>query len=185
MPYWVCDMCSGSGTVSGQIHVNPDTGKGWCRLFIRSLRRAMEFMVNAGGEGAEGYTALKERMEQTAENPWDTLPEVIQHRLQQWYRPERGEQFIVYIPDRDRARTEDGMAGVVISTIRLIYHNPRHHRECRSGEPMELEHASGKGKGSVSIKTSVWEIKHMTVDRDGITRMRRGLSAGKFKAVWR
>jgi predicted Zn finger-like uncharacterized protein len=185
MPYWVCDMCSGSGSVSGQIQVNPATGTGWCRLFIRNLRRAMEFMTSAGGEGNEGYPVLKERIERTAENPWDNLPEVVQHRVQQWFHPRGGEEFIAYVPDRDHVRTEDGMAGVLISTTRLIYHTPRCHYQANAAEPLELEHASARGKGSVSIMTPAWTIRHMTVDRDGITRMRRALTLGKFHAVWR
>jgi hypothetical protein len=185
MPYWVCDMCSGSGSVSGQIQVNQSTGKGLCRLFIQNPRRAMDFALAAGGESTEGYRQLKERVDQTAENPWDSLPEVVQHRLQQWFVPERGEVFIAYAPDRDHVRTEDGMAGVLLSTTRMIYHTPRRHRVCSAHEPMEFQHASGAGKGSITIKTPSWAINHMSIDRDGITHLRRGLLVGKFRAVWR
>ncbi len=185
MPYWLCDMCSGAGCVSGQIHVSRDASRGWCRLFIRYPRRAMEFMINAGGEGAEGFRELSERVERTAENPWNSLPEVVQQRIQQWYHPKSDEHFLAYVPDRDRTRTEDGMAGVVISNTRLIYHTPRSHHQAKFGQPLELEHASGVGKGRISIITPNWTIHQMTVDRDGITRMRRALTLGRFHAVWR
>ena len=184
MPYWVCDMCSGTGQVSGQIQVNPETGKGWCRLFIRNVHRSLEFMVNAGGEGAEGYDMLKERVEQTAEHPWDNLSEVVQHRIQQWFQPKGGEQFIAYVPDRDHVRTEDGVAGVLISSRRLIYHNPRRHWEMSVEDPVELQTFTGGGRGSVSISTPSWSIRQMSVDRDGLTRMRRALALSKFQAVW-
>ncbi|MGB2820085.1 MAG: MJ0042-type zinc finger domain-containing protein [Phycisphaerae bacterium] len=184
MPYWVCDMCSGTGQVSGQIQVNIETGKGWCRLLIRSIHRALAFMVNAGGEGAEGYDRLKERVEKTAENPWDNLAEVVQHRIQQWFRPQGPEQFVAFVPDRDHVRTEDGVAGVLISSTRLIFHNPRRHWEMAVKDPVELRTSTGRGKGSVSITTPSWSIQHMTVDRDGLMRMRRALSLGKFQAVW-
>jgi hypothetical protein len=36
----------------------------------------------------------------------------------------------------------------------------------------------------VAIKTANWTIPRMTIDRDGIARLRRGLSLGKFMAVW-
>ncbi len=184
MPYWVCDMCSGSGAVSGQIKVNPDTGKGSCRMRIRHPRRALAFAEAAGGDRTEGLHKLTELLEKTRENPWDALPEVVQHRVEQWYIPEPGERFLAYVPDRDHARTEDGMAGVVVSDKRLIYHTHRRHRELAAGEPLELEHSTGGGKGNVSITTENWSIKHMTVDRDGILRFRRALSLGPFKPVW-
>ena len=184
MPYWVCDMCSGSGTVRGQIQVNPSTGKGFCRLYIRNIHRALEFMIAAGGRSNEGCQTLQERVEQTQVHPWDNLPEVVQHRIDQWFKPEGAEVFLAYVPDRDHVRTEDGMAGVLISTIRLIYHTPRRHRESTVREPLELQHAAGAGKGSVSVRTPGWSIRHMAVDRDGISQMRRGLTLGKFLAVW-
>ena len=93
MPYWVCDMCSGSGTVSGQIQVNRTTGTGLCRLFIRNPRRAMEFAQVAGGENTEGYGELKDRVEQTVVNPWDSLPEVVQHRGRRGRPTPGGPQF--------------------------------------------------------------------------------------------
>lgn len=184
MPYWICDMCSGAGHVRGQIQVNAKTGKGFCQLFIRNIRRGFQFMTEAGGEEAEGYEELKERVEKTTDDPWDNLPEVIQHRIQQWFNPEKDEVFVAYVPDRDHARTEDGIAGVVISSKRLIYHTPRSHRELNIKESLELSHASGGGKGRVSITTSGWRVRQMSVDRDGLRRMRRALATNKFQAVW-
>jgi len=184
MPYWVCDMCGGSGQVSGQIQVNRETGGGLCRLLIRSPRRALGFIDAALGQNVEGYQAVKDRVEQLVENPWDNLAEVVQHRIQQWFQPRHGEQFLSYTPDRDYARTEDGMAGVLITNQRLIAHYSRRHREAPVTEALELTHSFGAGKGHVAIKTANWTIPRMTIDREGIARLRRGLSLGKFMAVW-
>jgi len=184
MPYWLCDMCSGSGQVSGQIQVNPETGGGFCRLLIRGPRRALAFIDTALGKNIEGYQLVRDRVDQLVENPWDNLAEVVQHRIQQWFQPHQDEQFLSYTPDRDYARTEDGMAGVLITNQRLIAHYSRRHRESPVTEPLELTHSFGAGRGHVAIKTATWTIPRMTVDRDGIARLRRGLSLGKFMAVW-
>ena len=184
MPYWVCDMCGPSGQVSGQIRVNPETGGGFCRLLIRNPRRALAFIDAALSQNVEGYNLVKERVDQLVENPWDNLADGVQHRIQQWFQPRPGEQFLAYAPDRDHARTEDGMAGVVVTNQRLIAHFSRRHREATADEPIELTHATGVGKGHVSIKTANWNIPKMSIDRDGIARLRRGLSLGKFKAIW-
>lgn len=71
------------------------------------------------------------------------------------------------------------MAGLVVSTTRLILHTPRYHREVGVGESLELQHASGVHKGSISIKTATWEIRHFTVDRDGLMRLRRAVFRGE------
>lgn len=184
MPYWLCDMCSGAGQVSGQIRVNRETGGGFCRLLIRNPRRALGFIDTAFGKGVEGYDLVKDRVDQLVENPWDNLAEGVQHRIEQWFHAKKDERFLAYVPDRDYARTEDGMGGVIITSQRLISHCSRRHREGTVKDAFELTHSFGAGKGHVSIKTAAWTIPRMTVDRDGIARMRRGLSLGKFMAVW-
>jgi len=185
MPYWLCDMCTGAGMISGQINMNSATGEGFCRLLFRNLRRAEEFLINAGERDSPSHTELRRNITATAENPWDTLPLVVQHRLQQWFQPGAGERFVAYIPDRDRARTEDGMAGIAVSNRRLIYHRQMRHREVGITEVIELQMATETGKDILRIKTSKWQAKHITLDRVGIDRLRRALTAAKFRAFWR
>ncbi len=185
MPYWTCDMCSGTGTISGQIRVNTTTGAGSCRLLIRNWRRAEEFLAASGGKDSPAHKLLQAKIEETAENPWDVLPEAVQHRLEQWFRPEEGERFMAYVPDRDHSRSEDGMAGLTISTKRLIYHSEMRHREMRSDQTLELELAMGKDRGRVRLRTPDWQLKNFTVDRDGLAKLRRALSLAKFHATWK
>lgn len=187
MPYWVCDMCScsGAGLLSGQFQPGGADEKGLCRLWVGSMHRALEVMGAAGAEGTPDYARLKERVESTAENPWDLLPSVIRHRLEQWFHPESHERFLAYVPDRDHARTEDGMAGVVITDRRLIYHTHARHRETGIQDSVDLEPSMSGSKHNVRIRTSGWEVHHFTVDRDGLAHMRRALTVGRFKAHWR
>lgn len=185
MPYWVCDLCSGNGMLSGQVQVNAGTGEGVCQLQIRALRRAAEFFAAAGGSGTPEHHELMRRVAALADNPWESLPEAVQHRLEQWFRPSPGEQFIAYIPDRDHFRTEDGMAGFVISNRRLLYHSKIRHREATVHDGVELELAASSGKRVVRVTTGAWDLPRVTVDREGIEHMRYALAVGKFKAVWR
>ena len=185
MPYWLCDMCGDSGTISGQIQVNTDTGQGQCRLLIRNLRRAEEFMAAAGGAESPEHQELRQYLAEVSETPWDIVSLVVQHRVQQWFSPQKDERFLGYIPDRDRVRTEDGMAGLLISTERLIYHTDFRHREAARTEPVELQLSMGGDIGNLRVKTPSWQIKHFTVNREGLAHLRRSLTLGKFKATWR
>jgi hypothetical protein len=184
MPYWLCDMCGTSGAISGQSIGDPSKEDSRLRLLIRNLRGAAEFMAAAGGKDQPGYTELTECIEATKDVPWDQVPLSIQHRLQQWFKPKSGETFLAYIPDRDRVRTEDGMAGLLISSKRLIYQVKLRHRECAVDHPMEFRLAMGKEAGRLRIKTPGWEISHLTLDRNGIQHLRRSLTLGKFQANW-
>ncbi len=183
MPYWLCDMCGSSGSISGEIHVNT-TGEGRCRLLICNLQRAEEFMTAVGGAGSPEHAELQQHLADVAETPWEMVSMVVQHRLQQWYTPQEDERFVGYVPDRDRVRTEDGMAGLVLSTKRLIYHTQFRHREAIRTDPVQLDLAMAGDKGNLRIAAASWRIKHFTVDREGLARLRRSLTLGKYKASW-
>jgi len=184
MPYWVCDMCTGKGMISGQIQMDSTGSKGLCRLFIRNLRRAEDFLIRAGGQDTHDHSELRRRITASAQNPWDNLPEAVQHRLGTWYNPGRGERFVTYVPDRDLARTEDGMSGLVVSNMRFIYHTRLRHRESKISEPIKLQLSMSTSKGRLRIKSPSWDIKGFTVDRDGVSNLRRALTTAKFNAVW-
>lgn len=184
MPYWLCDMCGGSGSISGEIHVSTTTGEGRCRLLICNLHRAEEFMAAVGGADNPEHAELQQYLADVAETPWETVSLVVRHRLEQWFTPQKDERFVGYIPDRDRVRTEDGMAGLLLSTKRLIYHTQFRHREVVRTEPVELHLAMAGDKGNLHMTTASWRIKHFTVDREGLARLRRSLTLGKYKATW-
>jgi hypothetical protein len=185
MPYWVCDMCTAVGLVSGQINVNPETRKGICRLRIRSLRAAEQFMAAAGAGDTEDHDTIKAKLDAQEENPWDDLPETVQHRIKQWYKPHSKERFVAYVADRDRARTEDGMAGILLTTDRMIYHQAYRHEEIPIQESAELALSMAGPKGDLSIRTPQWKVKRMRLDRDGVKTLRRGLFKSSAKAHWK
>jgi hypothetical protein len=184
MPYWLCDMCTGAGLIGGQVQVKSDTGSAICRVHFRNIHRALEFALAAGGEDAPGTAELRRRAESSSENPWQHLPETVQHRIQVWWSPRQGERFLTYVPDRDHVRTEDGMAGIVVTSQRLIHHTPLRHKEIPINERVELKLATSSGRGKLKIQTRNWDVKRMTIDREGISRLRRGLTLAKFPAVW-
>ncbi len=185
LPYWLCDMCRDPEAVLAQIRVNPETGQGTCWLYIRNPRRAEEFIRNAAGENVALFDKLHELNEAGQDNPWDLLPLTVQHRIEQWYRPDKDEHFLCYAPDRDHNRTEDGMAGLIVSDRRIIYHTHLQHREATVGEHLELTLSMGSTVGHLKMKTAKWDVKRMPIDRDGVRTFRRALTLGKYGAQWK
>jgi hypothetical protein len=184
MPYWLCDMCNAAGAISGQIEVNQATRAGHCQLLIRNLRRSMEFMAGAGGHDDPQYQKLAKLVLDTGENPWDLLSIVVQHRVQQWFHPRAGEAFVAYVPDRDRTRTEDGMAGILITNQRMIHHIAIRHQETPVDRPLWIQLATAGVRAKLNLKTPTWELKQFTMDRPGMDVLRRGLTLAKFKTTW-
>ena len=184
MPYWVCDMCTGSGSISGQIQVNSTTGKGRCRLYVRNLKLAKDFLSNNGAEGSEDYVHLQEFVEELEEDRWGALPSVVRHRVEQWFRPRKGERFVAYIPDRSFGRTEDGMNGLVISTKRLVYQRTPRHQESPVENELTIQVRLAEGKDVASIEAADFKKRAVTLDRAGMMLFRRALSKGRFRASW-
>jgi hypothetical protein len=184
MPYWLCDMCGASKAVSGQIQINSKTGEGPCRLLIRNLHRAEEFLCAVGARGMHPHRELIKHVTQMGEKPWDFLSLVVQHRLEQWFKPTAGEAFLAYVPDRDHARTEDGMFGLVVTSRRIIHHTSLRHREGDVSAALELVLSAGAKKGELVVTLPVWKVA-VKVDSEGVAKFRRALTLGKFQATWK
>lgn len=184
MPYWLCDMCAISKAISGQFQINTETNEGTCRLLIRNLRRAEEFLAAIGARGTGIHRELVNHIAVSAENSWELLPLAIQHRIEQWFRPSPGEQFLTYVPDRDHARTEDGMHGLIVSNRRLVHHTRMRHREIDAAQSLEIALSFGKKKGELVVQLPAWSV-HITVDGDGIAKLRRSMVQGRYRVTWR
>jgi len=184
MPYWLCGLCTGRGLLAGQISINASTGKGMCRLRIKNLRLAEEFLVAAGGGGTDEHAKFAEYVSRQQEQPWDLVPEIVQQRLAEWYSPNRGERFVAYVPDRDVSHIDEGLAGLVVTNRRLIYHGGDRREESLVGERIRLQAPSSTGTVRLRIKTPRWEVGRMALDRNGVDDLRRALTAAQFKAVW-
>ena len=183
-PYWVCDMCSPVGLMHAANSIDRKTGKGKCLLQIDRIWRAEMFLVNAGGSGSPAHQLIHKRIDDNPELPWDTLAGAVQQRIKQWFRPHRGEQFVAYTPDRRHSRTEDGMAGLLITNRRLIYHSSRRHFENIKGQQLSIGLMSAAGHYRIRIKGANWEIQQMNVDKSGLERLRRSLIKQKYEAKW-
>lgn len=183
-PYWVCDMCNPGGLVFAMNEIDTRTGQGHCHLQIERLWRAEEFLIAAGGEGSPAHEELLRALEGHPETPWDTLAGAVQQRLRQWYKPKSGERFLAYVPDRTHSRTEDGMAGLVVTNRRLIYNTSMRHREAEKGQALELDFAMVNGQLKLHVQAASWEVKNLVVDKPGLERLRRALAKEKYRAVW-
>ena len=184
MPYFVCDLCSAAEWISGQIQINADTGQGICRLHMRNLPLAREFFLNAGGKDTDDDHRFQEFLERIQENRWEALPTAVRHRVEQWFRLQAGGRFIAYVPDRAFGRGEDGMNGLVISDARLIYHRPPLHYEIPNGTQVNVQVRLNGGKEVVTLESSDYKRRSITLDRGGMMLLRRGLSLAKFSAAW-
>ena len=137
MPYFICNRCTMTGAV--MTHVQPTSNGGQeCELGIASLKRAAEFLAHNVGRKHADYKTLLEKVNRLKNDPWQTLPLSLRHRIENWFKPAEGERFICYIRDNDYAKAEAGMGGLVLSDRRMVYHKFSSRKEMDLTGPLEL-----------------------------------------------
>ena len=183
--YWICDMCTPNDMVLARNEISSETHQGHVQLQIARLWRAEEFVHGLGGKESDAYGVITEAIEHHIESPWDQLPGVVQQRLRQWYTPRSKEKFVAFVPIHTRLRAESGMAGVIISTQRMIYHHSMRHRDCEKDESITLTFARQEGQLRLSVEGNGWSLKNLHIDQAGLESLRRALLSEKFNAVWK
>ena len=182
--YWICDMCTPNDMVLARNEISGETHKGQVQLQITRLWRAEEFLHELGGKGSDADDIIRDAIEHHTESPWDQLPGVVQQRLRQWYTPRSKEKFVAFVPIHTRLRAESGMAGVIISSQRMIYHHSMRHRDCEKGEAITLTFARQEGQLRLSVDGNGWSLKNLHIDQAGLESLRRALLSEKFNAAW-
>jgi len=123
-------------------------------------------------------------MEGKKETPWDQLPETVQQRLLKWYKALNKEKFVVYIPDRTYSRSEDGTAGIIVTSRRLMFRSARRFHELQKGESLKLSFAMSGKELYLNILGANWEVKKMLTDKASLMKLRRSLTKENFEATW-
>ncbi|MFP4354470.1 MAG: hypothetical protein ACLFUJ_05040 [Phycisphaerae bacterium] len=184
MPFWICDICSGVGLVSGQCNIDPSHGSGWFRLRIANLEVAEKFLINLGKENSVEHAEIRLRIDSLDKHPWMSLSASVQHRIEQWYQPKGQEQFLAYVPDRDRSTTEDGVYGIIVTDQRMIFHCKYRHYESPRDLPIHLEWSTRRGRMVLHMRSPGWESPRFYIDRQGLALLRKALQRGQFAARW-
>jgi len=141
-PYYVCSSCSAVGAVVTDVHPAPDGQGEVCELGISSLPQAEGFVLAVCGEASEAHQQIREAIRTGSARPWQRLPLTVRIRIRRWYEPREGERFLMYIPDAEFAKAEAGLAGLVLTDSRLIYHKSLAHVEIPRSEKIEMSSAT-------------------------------------------
>ena len=183
MPYWLCEGCDYEDMVTGHLIENAKTGDQTCQLHLTNLHLARDFLHNVDGT-EQDIANLDQWCITEDDKPWDLVPESVRQRLKQWFKAEQDETFLAYVPDRALSRREEGMAGVVVSDHRLVYRSNLRHKQANKDVPITLQLAMTRELGQINIETPQWKVLRMTIDREGVRRLRRALTLGRFSTTW-
>jgi hypothetical protein len=117
-PYYVCRNCSAVGAVVTDVRRSGKQEE--CELGIFSLCVAQDLVRIWCGEDCPAYGQIHQALRESRGDAWRAMPLAVRSRIRQWYRPLEGEHFLGYVPDGDFAKTEAGLAGLVLTDQRLV-----------------------------------------------------------------
>ena len=182
-PYYVCKNCSAIGAVVTDVHVSPDGRGEECELGISSLSLAERFSARVCGPTASAVSEIRRARKERKGDPWRRLPLSIRVRIQRWYQPAEGEKFVAYFPDADYTQSEAGLAGVVLTDQRLVYHKSVALTEMPLTERITV---SARPKGQhvqVEILSASGDVARLTAQQSVAEELQRLL--GRQSAVVR
>ncbi len=105
--------------------VSTDGSREACEVTVPSGQVAVQWVERVNGRCGPEYAKLRTDVAHLSSDAWTQLPEKVRTRLEPWTKFQRGEKFLLYLNDPDFTNSDAGLAGIVITDQRLIYHKYR------------------------------------------------------------
>ena len=185
-PYYLCRECSPIGAVVPDVRFTADGHTHEFELGIFSLKRAEDFIRIVGGTECPALKQIREAVRKDSSDPWRALPLAIRSRIKQWFTLADGEKFAVYIPDGEFAKTEAGLAGIVLTDKRMVFRKFASKVEIPLTENISIERGTAKKSGKPQLRISSRATKPALLVADDaiVERLRTSLRRVGAKTQW-
>jgi len=125
MPYYVSDNHT---NMSLDCHTNKrDDGGITCYVLVPDGHYALAWLRNVNGVCGKEFGLLTRDVNRLWSVAWKGVTEEVRQRLGTWVGFEPGEVFCHYFNDAEFGKKDEGLAGVVLTDRRMIYH--KYHRK--------------------------------------------------------
>ena len=88
----------------------------------------------------------------------------MRNRITNWFKHCESEHFLLYVQDKDFAKSEAGLGGVVVTNRRLVFHKFVSHREFKLEDKIEMSPRHKDDKYELQITTGVTKPVHLHCD---------------------
>lgn len=136
MPYFV-DKYHLNMSLNCCTFKRPDGGL-TCEVIIANGDVAMEWLRNVNGMCGPEFEALQRELQIIHSDRWALLPEQVRQRVTVWCRFQTRERFELYLNDAEMASRDAGLAGLVVTDRRMIYHKFHHNGQVDLASPGTL-----------------------------------------------
>ena len=130
-----------------------------CLVLIPHGRYALQWLVNVNGVCGREYSLLASDVEALWSEEWAGVSEMTRRRLGTWVDFAPGERFQFYVNDAEFGLQDEGLAGMVLTDQRLIYHKYHRHGSISFDEHPELSIQPDGDFAALTVKTVTGRAK--------------------------
>ncbi|MCC7146798.1 MAG: hypothetical protein IT443_10155 [Phycisphaeraceae bacterium] len=134
-------------------------GGSTCEVRIPDSITALSWLARVNGVCGPEYALLEADLSSINSDAWNLLPETSRQRLNVWCKFAPGERFQTYLCDADMSKHDYGLAGIVITSERMIFHKYHHHGEARLDDDATLVIRRSGQVASLSLENSAGRFK--------------------------
>ena len=127
MPYFT-DREHLSSVIYCKTTTRPDMGIS-CEITIPCHEVALEWLMRVNGVCSDDYHLLAYEIGIISNDSWKMLSEKCRHNMEAWCHFNQGENLSLYVRDADLGKSDDGLAGLVVTDKRIIFHKYHHNGE--------------------------------------------------------
>jgi len=140
--YYVHERSRSSSVLADVVSVD---GRAACEIVIPNGRTAMQWLERVNGRCGPEYALLRTEVQKLGTDAWQRMPDQLRQRISVWCNFQARERFVLYLNDADFTSRDAGLAGIVVTNERLIYHKYRRSRSVSLNQDGVL-HISTQGK---------------------------------------
>jgi len=160
MPYYVnTEHANANMSVECRTEQREEDQGTSCLVQIPHGRYALQWLVNVNGVCGSEYSLLARDVEMLWSEEWAGVSEMTRRRLGTWVDFAPGERFHFYVNDAEFGTKDEGLAGMVLTDQRLIYHKYHRHGSINLNEHPELSIRPDGDFAALTVKTATGRTK--------------------------
>ena len=136
MPYYVSEAKDLSVEVPCRV-IHMPYGVG-CQVRMPLTTTILTWIARVNGICSPEYAQVEALTARRQNQAWLSLPDNVRQRLGGWFEWIGDERFLIFLPDAEFTRSDDGLAGLVLTSNRLIFRKYRKQGALPLDQPGQL-----------------------------------------------
>ncbi|MDX1564959.1 MAG: hypothetical protein R3236_06110, partial [Phycisphaeraceae bacterium] len=166
MPYYLDKAHETKIEVPARV-INASYGVG-CEVLLPMSPTVLRWVGHVNGLCGPEYVELEKKLMVQMNRAWLNLPEKVRQRISGWFAWRGDERFLIYLPDSDFSRNDEGLAGLVLTSKRMVFCKFSRHGQHPLQEPATLHLKRDGNFAQVKLGTESGLLEMVRLRRENV-----------------